>query len=89
MTRPALTATEARVLTIIRTFYAHQPPRAPVLREIAALMGWKSTSAAHEYVGRLVEAGYLARIETDRRGVRYVPVPSLEPDPRFPVTEPE
>ncbi len=69
MTKRALNATEAKVYTAVRAFHRLDPPRAPTLQEIASVLGWKSTSAAHEYVRRLEAAGYVRRRARHHAGI--------------------
>lgn len=88
MPRRALTFTESRVLIVVRAFAELDPPRAPVLREIAEAMGWKSTSAAHQYVQQLEAAGYVRR-ERGRAGVHVVPESARFDDPASPPPDPE
>ena len=61
MTRRGLSETEAKAYRAVRAFHLLDPPQAPTLAQVAEVLGWKSTSAVHEYAKRIEAAGYVHR----------------------------
>lgn len=44
----------------------------PSVREICAAVGFKSTSSAHQYIGRLADKGYISKKDLKTRAIRVV-----------------
>ena len=44
----------------------------PSVREICAALGFKSTSSAHQYIGRLAEKGYIDKGDLKTRAIKVV-----------------